>query len=268
MLALRSITLREGAPATRFPFSVPAIRSLETLTFPAPVTFLVGENGSGKSTFLEALAWAVKAVAVGSTSLDTDETLAHARELGSHLELTWNRRSGRGFFLRAEDFFGFVKNVNREQAGLADTARRLRADNPHLHEGELDRIASPYEGSAEALRDRYGEDMDARSHGEQFLAFFQARLAPGGLYLLDEPEVPLSPSRQLALLSMLKEASTGDGASQFIVATHSPILMALPGATILSFDHAPVERVAYEDLEHVKLTRDFLNRPEAFLRHL
>ncbi len=89
---------------------------------------------------------------------------------------------------------------------------------------------------------------------------------PGGLYLLDEPEAPLSPQRQLALLSILKEMTAED--AQFIIATHSPILMALPGAVILSFDRAPVRAVAYDEVEHVSLTRDFLNRPEAFLKHL
>ena len=110
--------------------------------------------------------------------------------------------------------------------------------------------------------------MDARSHGEQFLAFFQSRLVPGGLYLLDEPEVPLSPSRQLALLAILKGEVEPPKSSQFVIATHSPILMALPGARIVSFDESPMCEVAYQDLEHVRLTRDFLNRPEQFLKHL
>ena len=121
-------------------------------------------------------------------------------------------------------------------------------------------------GQRRALTSRYGEDADARSHGESFLQLFQSRFVPGGLYLLDEPEAPLSPQRQLALLSMLREMAAQD--SQFIIATHSPILMALPGADILSFDHAPVRRIPYEEVEHVTLTRDFLNNPAAFLKHL
>jgi len=121
-------------------------------------------------------------------------------------------------------------------------------------------------GQRRALANRYGEDADARSHGESFLQLFQSRFVPGGLYLLDEPEAPLSPQRQLALLAMLKGMAAQD--SQFVVATHSPILMALPGADILSFDQPPVRRIAYEEVEQVSLTRDFLNNPEAFLRHL
>jgi predicted ATPase len=112
----------------------------------------------------------------------------------------------------------------------------------------------------------YGKDPDARSHGEGFLHLFQSRLVPRGLYLLDEPEAALSPQSQLAFLSMLK-ASIDEG-SQFVIATHSPILMAVPDAVILSFDTEPVGPVAFEDLEHVSLLRDFLANPEGFLRHL
>ena len=269
-LPLRSVSLQlgDGGAQDRFPFSIPALRELGSVDLTRPVTFLVGENGSGKSTFLEALAWAIQAVTVGSEPLDQDPTLEHVRPLGRALRPVWNSRVRRGFFLRAEDFFGFVKRTNRSRAELEAQGRRVRAERPDLPQGELDRIAIPFEGSARALTERYGEDMDARSHGEQFLSFFQSRLVPGGLYLLDEPEVPLSPSRQLALLSILKGEVEGRKPSQFVIATHSPILMALPGARILSFDQTPIREVAYEDLEHVRLTRDFLNRPEQFLRHL
>jgi predicted ATPase len=121
-------------------------------------------------------------------------------------------------------------------------------------------------GQKRALVEKYGEDADARSHGESFLQLFQARFVPGGLYLLDEPEAPLSPQRQLALLSMLREMAAQD--SQFIIATHSPLLMAFPDATILSFDRAPVREIAYDEVEHVSLTRAFLSDPERFLRRL
>lgn len=113
---------------------------------------------------------------------------------------------------------------------------------------------------------RYRDGLDTRSHGESFLHFFQQRLVPGGIYVLDEPEAPLSPSRQLSLLALLKDMVGRD--IQVVMATHSPILLAFPGAAIWSFDTAPMRRVAYADLEHVTLTRDFLRDPDAFLRHL
>ncbi len=113
---------------------------------------------------------------------------------------------------------------------------------------------------------RYGEGLDTQSHGESFLRFFGERLVPNGTYFLDEPEAPLSPARQLSFLALLKELVAADG--QAIIATHSPILLAFPGAVILSFDGDTIAQVAYEDLDHVRLTRDFLADPEAFLRHL
>ncbi len=269
---LRSVSIEWPEEALGFPFSVPALAELGVLDLGTPVTFLVGENGSGKSSFLEALAWAVRATGVGSVPVDEDPTLEAVRPLGRAMRPIWNRRAHRGFFLRAEDFFGYVKRTNAEMASLDTTARalrsELRATRPDLPEGAIDKMASPYEGSAAALRGRYGDDLDARSHGEQFLSFFEARIVPGGLYLLDEPEVPLSPARQLALLSMIHDASTGTEPSQFVIATHSPILMALPGARIYSFDELPVQAVDYDSLEHVQLTRDFLNAPERMLRHL
>ena len=117
-----------------------------------------------------------------------------------------------------------------------------------------------------AIEGQYGGDLDGRSHGQSFLTLFQARFVPGGLHLLDEPEAPLSPQSQLALMALMHDMLARDG--QFIIATHSPVLLAFPGATIYSFDRTPPYRVAYEELEHVNLTRAFLNDPESFLRRL
>jgi len=124
----------------------------------------------------------------------------------------------------------------------------------------------PAVASLAALERRYGVDLDANSHGESFLKLFRSRFVPGGLYLLDEPEAPLSPQSQLGLIAMLKDMVKED--SQFIIATHSPVLLAFPNATIYSFDQQPAGRVEHAHPEHVRLTRDFLNDPEAFLRHL
>lgn len=267
VIHLRSMAAKRGAAASdRFPFSVPAVRSLDVLEFTTPVTFFVGENGSGKSTLLEGLAAAAGLPAVASMDLKRDATLAAQRELGDAFRLTWTHRTTRGFFLRAEDFFGFTKSL-----------AKLRADML----AELDEVATSYEGRSAKARElregplrasladmerRYGLDLDANSHGQSFLKLFRNRFVPGGLYLLDEPEAPLSPQSQLGLLAMMKEMVADEG--QFIIATHSPILLAFPGATIYSFDEVPIGRVPYETLEHVVLTRDFLRDPERFLRLL
>ncbi|MDX1649184.1 MAG: AAA family ATPase [Myxococcota bacterium] len=261
---LRSVELDRDRveDAGGFPFSVPAIRELPRLELGA-VTLLVGENGTGKSTLLEAVAWAAGLPVTGAAP---GAALPEAEVLGRALRLGWRRRSRRGLFLRAEDFFLHVRAVRREAAGLAARAEAVRREAAGEHEGERIRRAAPFEGSAQALRARYGDDPEARSHGEQFLDFFKARLVPGGLHLLDEPEAALSPTSQLALLALGREL-VAEGA-QLVVATHAPVLMAWPDATILSFDHAPVAPVAWDDIPHVQLLRTFLRDPQAFLRHL
>jgi len=249
-----------------FPFSVPVVQSLRRLQLTTPVTFLVGENGSGKSTLLEGLAVAIGVPTVGSESIRDDGSLAAQRALAEHLQLTWNRRTHKGFFLRAEDFFGFTKYLARLRAELKQRLAEIDVEYANRSARAYGLARLPAVTSLAALENRYGVDLDANSHGESFLKLFRSRFVPGGLYLLDEPEAPLSPTSQLGLIAMLKEMVNED--AQFIIATHSPILLAFPGATIYTFDETPVKRVAYDELEHVRLTRDFLNEPEAFLRHL
>ena len=268
MVLLRSITWKGAPPddASTFPFSVPAIRSLSALRLDRPVTFFVGENGSGKSTLLEGIAAAVGLPAIGSDSVRDDASLAAQRALGSRMRLAWTRRTHRGFFLRAEDFFGFTKYLARLRAELRARLQEIEVEYEGRSAYARGLAIGPTSASLAELEHRYGIDLDASSHGESFLRLFQSRFVPGGLYLLDEPEAPLSPQSQLGLMAMLKEMVAED--AQFIIATHSPMLLAYPEATIITFDQRPPRRVAYEELEHVRLTRDFLNAPEAFLRHL
>lgn len=265
MIHLRRLTLEPGDESA-YPFSVPAVQASRVLEFTASVTFFVGENGSGKSTLLEALAVKCRMPAVGSDDVHEDETLRHARRLAAAMRLAWNARVRRGFFLRAEDFFGFTKRLAMERAEFQARLRELDEEYRDASAFARDLAMGPVKGSLAAMRRSYGEDLDANSHGESFLKLFRARFAPDGLYLLDEPEAPLSPTSQLALLAMLQEMVAKGG--QFVIATHSPILLAFPGATIWSFDERPPRAVPYDELDHVRVTRDFLLAPERYLRHL
>ena len=264
-LFLREVVRGKG-DADRFPFSVPAIRALDRLPFPTAVTYFVGENGSGKSTLLEAIAAAARLPAIGSTDLSGDATLDAQRELAAVLTLVWNRRTTRGFFLRAEDFFGFAKRVSAMRAELLQRIADLEMEYADRSAWAKGLAMGPARSSLADMERRYGIDLDANSHGQSFLKLFQSRFVPGGLYLLDEPEAPLSPQSQLAFMLMMQDMIAQD--AQFIIATHSPILLAYPGATIYSFDVVPPAVVPYEELEHVVLTRDFLNAPERYLREL
>jgi predicted ATPase len=247
---------------------VPAIRTLEGLPLERPVTFFVGENGSGKSTLLEGIAAAARLPTVGSAEVQHDDTLEAQRRLGKALRLSWAKRTTRGFFLRAEDFFGFTKRLARLRAELL--LEKLEAAQQYKAGGRSDAALGlklgPLHTSIAEIEKRYGASLDANSHGESFLKLFQSRFVPGGLYLMDEPEAPLSPQSQLGLLAMIGGMVAQD--AQFIIATHSPLLLAFPDAQIYSFDSAPVRSVAFEDLDHVRITRDFLNAPERYLSQI
>ena len=264
MLQLKLIALKSGAKnLSSYPFNLPLIRNLTELIFDSPVTFFVGENGSGKSTLLEAIAAGSGAVTVGAEDIQSDATLSPARQLGNQLKYSWSSRTHKGFFLRAEDFFGFSKRLKQMVKELDEIAEGFEQE---LTGYALSLAKGSVLGQKRELINKYGEDLDANSHGEAFLKLFQARFVPRGLYLLDEPEAPLSPLRQLSLLSILKEMVELE--AQFIIATHSPILMAFPKAKIISFDVSPIAEIAYEETEHYSLTKAFLNQPEAFLRRL
>lgn len=257
MLHLRSLRVRNpDALPDGYPFSIPVVRTLDDLAFSAPVTFLVGENGSGKSTLLEAIAASANLPTIGSVSIEQDETLSDAQTLAGQLVLTWNKRNHRGFYLRSEDFFGFALNTARTIEELGEIAERFEPGS-QAHGVVM--------GQRRELADRYGT-LGQQSHGESFFSVFGTRFTGNGLYLLDEPEVALSPQRQLALLAMMMDAVGND--AQFIMATHSPILMAYPGAQILNLSDEGITTIAWDQVEHVRLTRDFLADPDRFLRYL
>ncbi|ROP91131.1 putative ATPase [Stella humosa] len=247
-----------------FPWTLPLATTLEELHFPAAVTFLVGENGCGKSTLLEGLAAGMQAVAAGSADIARDPSLAAARSFARGFRFIRRRHARTRLFLRAEDVMGYGRRLSGEAAELDAIAGELMATLP---EGiGRTRAVGLARAQRAALTTRYGENPDGRSHGETFLALLQTRLVPNGLYFLDEPETPLSPARVLALMALLKDRVAAG--CQFVIATHSPILMALPGAAILLIEADRIEPVAYDEVEHVRLTRAFLAEPERFLRRL
>jgi predicted ATPase len=269
MPLLQSVTIKlpQKMPIAGFPYTVPFIKTTEQVNFSAPITFLVGENGSGKSTFLEMIACAIGSITVGAEPVTTDKTLAPIRQFAdAHLKLVWSKRTKKGFFMRAEDFFGYAKRMSQIQTELQSDLADV--DEEYAGKSAFTRALAelPYKRELHEMNQSYGDGLDANSHGEGFFKLFQRRFVGEGVYLLDEPEAPLSPNRQLAFLVMLKDMIGRGG--QFIIATHSPILLAYPNATILNFDEGYIRPIAYDDLEHVTVTRNFLNNPQAYLRHL
>ena len=226
---------REGSDRDAYPLGLPALRGVRSLPLDPRVTIFVGENGSGKSTLVEGIAVAAGFNAEGGSINFNFATTPHRPELADHLRLVRGARWPRtGFFLRAESFF--------------NVATRIDEIDPRLIEA--------YGGTS----------LHLRSHGESFLALAKHRFGRDGLYILDEPEAALSPQGCIALLLRMHDL-VGEG-SQFILATHSPLLMAYPKATIYLLTEEGPRRAAYEDLDHVRLTRDFLAEPARFLEHL
>lgn len=223
----------EKYQADVYPFTLPIVPADFQLTLSTPVTFLVGENGAGKSTLLEALAWACGFSARGGHRDQSFSEGADGHTLGRALRMRWRQRVTGGFFLRAETFFNFATYL--EEAG--------------------------------STFDAYGgKSLHAQSHGEAFLSLFSHNFEDG-LFILDEPEAALSPQRQIAFLRILHDLGSRK-VGQFIIATHSPILLTLPGSRVLSLDGGPLREIDYRDTEHFRLTRDFLNAPDRFYRHL
>ena len=239
---LARLALEPDAPDRGYPFDLPVVRGLQAcggLGLGAGVTFLVGENGSGKSTLVEALAVAVGLNPEGGSRSFRFASRASESELGRYVRVT--RLPGRertSFFLRAESYYNVATEIER-----------------------LDEADVP------PLMPAYGGSPHERSHGESFLALLRHRFGPRGLYLLDEPEAALSVTGAMAVLARISELVAAG--SQFVIATHSPVLLALPGARILQIDPTGhIRAVAYDEADPVALTRAFLADPGAHLRHL
>jgi predicted ATPase len=207
-----------------YPFNIPAVRDLGNFDFHPNVTFFVGENGAGKSTVLEGLALALGFGSEGGTKNVQFRTADSVSPLHEVLRLARGvPQPEDGYFLRAESFFNLATYM--DETGY--------------------------------LEGYGGRSLHRQSHGESFMAVLLHKLRGNGIYLLDEPEAALSPSRQLAALSAIHQLV--EDSSQFIIATHSPILLAYPNAKIILFDRSGLSEVAFEDTEHFAVTKDFLN---------
>jgi predicted ATPase len=231
---VRAIKLRDGGDD--YSADLPALRGLERLELDTRVTFLVGENGSGKSTLIEAIAVAAKLNVEGGGKLLKFSTRATHSQLHERLTLERSELPPlNAFFLRAESVFNLATAIEEN-------------------------------GYIGAREDVYDRPLHEQSHGESFLDIAVNRLGPRGFYLFDEPEAALSVRGQLALMRRMHELVLEH--SQFVVATHSPILLGYPEATILELSDEGIRSVGYEETEQVELTRSFLENPARFLRHL
>lgn len=243
---LKKITLlRERVEDwTAYPFSVPTIASLNELEIHARIVFFAGENGSGKSTLLEAIATHYGFGPEGGNRNICHDTTEHNHStdaLVRALRLSFDKRTGLGFFLRAESFFNTAS---------------------HLDELDKQTIGPPI------LPSYGGQSLHTRSHGETFFTLLEYKFTRNGLFLLDEPEAALSPQRQLSFLILLHDTLRRYKDAQFIISTHSPVLLGYPGAQILSFDEGQLREITYEETHPMQIVRRFVNDRDSFLKEL
>jgi predicted ATPase len=235
---LRSIQKKTDFPLIdQFPFNVKALVGTQRLDFTNPVTFFVGENGSGKSALMDAIARKGRLLPWGGSKVHRVHANPHETRLANHLDLEWSARHNYGFHFRAEAFFNFASSLDD-----------ILMDDP----GRTD-----YFG---------GRSLNTFSHGESFLAFFAGRsFNLPGLYLLDEPEAALSPRNQIEFLRIIVNALR-DNNKQYIIATHSPIILRCPDSVIMNFDKEGIRPISYEQSPQLNFYLDFLNCPERFLK--
>lgn len=222
----------ENIDETKYPFNIPIIKQLTKLQFKDNVTFFVGENGSGKSSLLEAIAYQCGFNTAGGGRNNTYEVHKANSALGDLIRLAWMPKTTNGFFLRAESFYQFASHIDELENGILSYG---------------------------------GKSLHHQSHGESFFSLFIHRFQQSGVYLLDEPEAALSPARQLALMRLIHDMSAH---SQFIIATHSPLLLGFPNADIINFDSQKLERIKYEHTSHYQLTKRFIEQREMLLNDI
>ena len=220
-----------------YPFSVPAIQRFDTLILKSRICFFAGENGTGKSTLLEAIAAHYGFGREGGTRSflnNTTESNHSIDPLVQALRLSFDKRTGKGYFLRAESFFNVASHI--DEIGVTE-----------------------YYG---------GRSLHTRSHGETFFTLLELKIQREGLFILDEPEAALSPQRQLAFLVLLYDTLRKHKNAQFIISSHSPVLLGFPDAQIISFDDGQLHEIAYEETAPMQIVRRFVNHRDSFLKEL
>jgi predicted ATPase len=247
-----------------FPFNIPAVRFAKGIALGDQVTIFVGDNGCGKSTLLESLAYSIDIPLIGGRIGGASPSFAAAKTIKSYLEIDWQNQTQKGFFFRAEDFSHFIDNVDREMEKIAMELLDLKGK---VDDSVIRQMRENMNYAGASMRKNYGVDVNTLSHGEAFLTILQTRVRDKGIFILDEPEAALSPLKQLSLLAFILEVLKS-GKTQFIIATHSPILMGIPDAVLYEIREESMERVQYTETDHYRITKRFLVDPESYLRHL
>jgi predicted ATPase len=261
---IKSFYFQEFEKTDKFPFNLAFLTSQENFILDEKITIIIGENGCGKSTLLESLAYSIGLPTIAKNDIRADETLSGGQLLNKYLRIRWSKATQYGLFFRAEDVQRLITRLDTLKKELDQSIAELESE---LSETAMIAPKQMLLEEKEAIEEKYGTDLNAFSHGEAFLKVFEARLNRPGVYILDEPEASLSPSRQIELIKIIRDRVKNRG-FQFILATHSPILMGIPASQILQIVDDKILPIALENTEHFKITKAFLTNRAAFFEEL
>ncbi len=244
-----------------FPYNISAVKFAKQIQLDKHINIFIGDNGCGKSTLLESIALKLNLPLIGGF-IGSHPGFEAARILNPLIDIKWKRETSKGFFFRAEDFSDFINSTENERRKIAGDLSELKGV---VDDYIIKQMSDNMNYSLRRMRKDYGENMQAFSHGEAYLKILQIRIGDKGVYLLDEPEAALSPLKQLSLIFFILEVLKSNNA-QFIISTHSPILMGIPGARIYEIREDSMEQVSYKETDHYRITKTFLDNPDYYLR--
>lgn len=245
---------------TGYPYNLPLFQESTLLSIKSDVLILVGDNGSGKSTLLKMLEERMQLYQIEDPTNLVQRTIDTTT-----MTLDYYLSKPKGFFFESQKFINYIEYVNKEIESSQQEIKRIDLEYKNASEYARSMAKSPHSRTIHELKNMYSRDLSHSSHGESYLDFFASRIKENQIYLLDEPETPLSAQNQLTLLSMIMDARKKN--NQFIIATHSPILSAIPNAQIIEICHQRFEETTYEEITSIKLLKQFLNHKDQFLQH-
>lgn len=252
-------------PNQEYPFNIKAFKEVETLDLSNPITIFVGDNGSGKSTLLKAIAYYNNSINVSSQSISS-QYYDDIKKLSSQMECAYDYKTRKGFFFSGEEFITYINHLKQMKQDLIEDLKRIDHEYKDKSAFARSQARMAVAGQLSQMNGLYDGELKEKSHGEGFLQFFKERMYQKGIYLLDEPETPLSPINQYQLVVLISDLVKNG--SQVIIATHSPIIMALKNARIYQFGQDMIEEISYENIDSVNFMKNFLNHKDLYIDRL
>lgn len=248
-----------------YPFNIQALTHVKELDLSSNIVIFVGDNGSGKSTLLQAIAYYNDSINVSKNSFESDYYQS-IKELSAKLNISYRYKTKKGFFFSSEEFITYINNQRQSKKDHINDYNEIFEEFKDKSEYVRGLALGPSASAINQIESRYGGELQSKSHGEGFLTFFKERIHQKGIYILDEPESPLSAINQYQLLVMITDIVKNG--SQVIIATHSPILMGIKDALIYQFSDEGINKIEYDDIDSVKFLNQFINNRHNFTENL